>query len=211
MAAALLEQSSPQAYMMLYEISKILLLSTGLSLPSFLAENKEQLDQFYQLVCCIAVKANPADLSEDESKFSQHPLIKAKKWAVKLLFRHFSRFGLPGNASKKDRKFATAWYRSYAQRMTQLMLDLLDQRVHKGLKMHRVTLKCIFTFIAEACKAKELWAIIGKRLQLVLIDSVFQVVQFSRSDLELWQENPQQYFRTQDGTFLRVLRAMWAV
>lgn len=49
MCEALLGQSSMEAYALLYEVSKIFNISTGLSLPPFL-KNEAVLDNFYKLV-----------------------------------------------------------------------------------------------------------------------------------------------------------------
>ncbi|KAJ4907459.1 Importin beta-like SAD2 [Raphanus sativus] len=119
---------------------------------------------------------------------------KVKKWTVQILNRLFSRFGDPKLQTPECKPFAQMFQKSYAGRILEGYLNLLNTIRVGGYLPDRVInllLKCL----SNSILMKNMYNLLLPGLDVLLFEIVFPLMCFSDSDQKLWEEDSHEYVR----------------
>ena len=70
-------------------------------------------------------EALPAD-EDDRDELQQNEWWKTKKWAMRILYRIFERYGSPGGVTKEYAEFSTWYLNTYSAGALQVVFKILD-------------------------------------------------------------------------------------
>jgi len=71
------------------------------------------------------LEKRPAD-DDDREELEQNEWWKTKKWAMRILYRMFERYGSPGGVTKEYKDFSTYFLNNYSQGALQVVFKVLD-------------------------------------------------------------------------------------
>lgn len=135
----------------------------------------------------------PEDLDERE----KNHWWKAKKWAYANLNRLFVRYGNPqtlGKSSEVDYTEVAKYFIShFAPEILKTYLVQVEKWVGKTLWLSRAALNQTLTFLDECIKPKSTWELLKPHTDSLLEHLVFPVLCQTDEDLELFEDEPQEY------------------
>ncbi|KAJ0261946.1 Importin beta-like SAD2 [Hirschfeldia incana] len=119
---------------------------------------------------------------------------KVKKWTVQILNRLYSRFGDPKLQTPECKPFAQMFQKSYAGRILEGYLNLLNTIRVGGYLPDRV-INLLLKYLSNSISMKSMYSLLMPRLDVLLFEIVFPLMCFNDSDQELWEEDPHEYVR----------------
>ncbi|KAL0710541.1 hypothetical protein Bca4012_017519 [Brassica carinata] len=119
---------------------------------------------------------------------------KVKKWTVQILNRIYSRFGDPKLQTPEIKPFAQMFQKSYAGRILEGHLNLLNTIRVGGYLPDRV-INLLLKYLSNSISMKSMYNLLLPRLDVLLFEIVFPLMCFNDSDQELWEEDPHEYVR----------------
>ncbi|WCJ41499.1 Importin beta-like SAD2 [Euphorbia peplus] len=119
---------------------------------------------------------------------------KVKKWTVHILNRLFTRFGDLKLQNQENRAFAQMFQKSYAGKILECHLNLLNLvRIGEYLP-DRVT-NLILQYLSNSISKNSMYNLLQPRLDVLLFEIVFPLMCFGENDQRLWDEDPHEYVR----------------
>ncbi|KAJ4866585.1 Importin beta-like SAD2 [Raphanus sativus] len=119
---------------------------------------------------------------------------KVKKWTVQILNRLYSRFGDPKLQTPECKPFAQMFQKSYAGRILEGYLNLLNTIRVGGYLPDRI-INLLLKYISNSISMKSMYNLLLPRLDVLLYEIVFPLMCFNDSDQKLWEEDPHEYVR----------------
>ncbi|KAF8079661.1 hypothetical protein N665_1010s0008 [Sinapis alba] len=140
---------------------------------------------------------------------------KVKKWTVHILNRIYSRFGDPKLQTPERKPFAQMFQKSYAGRILEGHLNLLNTIRVGGYLPDRVIslllqylsnrfvlqlvsvafISLLLQYLSNSFSMKSMYNLLLPRLDVLLFEIVFPLMCFNDSDQKLWEEDPHEYVR----------------
>lgn len=139
----------------------------------------------------------------------QLAVYKVKKWALQIVQRVHSRFGdqkLLKRTSNRDRDgdtvaraFGQRFLDSWAARLTELLLVLLQQHLQQQTWITPRMQNLVLQFLALAVESAALYRpLIKPHGQLLVFDFCLPLLHYSAEDEETWLAEPLEYIRRQN-------------
>ncbi|KAK9289014.1 hypothetical protein L1049_017485 [Liquidambar formosana] len=119
---------------------------------------------------------------------------KVKKWTVHILNRLYTRFGDLKLQNPENRAFAQMFQKSYAGKILECHLNLLNVIRVGGYLPDRVT-NLILQYLSNSISKQSMYQLLQPRLDILLFEIVFPLMCFNDNDQKLWDEDPHEYVR----------------
>ncbi|KAF3457074.1 hypothetical protein FNV43_RR01731 [Rhamnella rubrinervis] len=119
---------------------------------------------------------------------------KVKKWTVHILNRLYTRFGDLKLQNPENRAFAQMFQKSYAGKILECHLNLLNVIRVGGYLPDRVT-NLILQYLSNSISKTSMYNLLQPRLNVLLFEIVFPLMCFNDNDQKLWEEDPHEYVR----------------
>ncbi|XP_047315810.1 importin beta-like SAD2 [Impatiens glandulifera] len=119
---------------------------------------------------------------------------KVKKWTVHILNRLYTRFGDLKDQSPENRAFVQMFQKTYAGKILECHLNLLNVIRVGGYLPDRV-INLILQYLSNSLSKLSMYNQLQPRLDIVLFEIVFPLMCFNDTDQKLWDEDPHEYVR----------------
>eukprot|EP00112_Aurelia_sp_Birch-Aquarium-sp1_P018256 Seg4332.3 transcript_id=Seg4332.3/GoldUCD/mRNA.D3Y31 product=Importin-7 protein_id=Seg4332.3/GoldUCD/D3Y31 len=196
---SLMKDDSAESCVMQSKILKIFKSLIQLHLPLELI-NQNNFPQWMGVFKTIIDRPIPEHAKSWDEDEQPSPWWKCKKWGVTVLFRIFDRYGCPGSASEEYNAFADFYDKHFAESVMQSMLKILDEHRRKEYVSPRV-LQQVFNYLDQGVANARSWKIMRPHVQAIIRDIVFPLMCYSKSDEELWNEDPHEYIKVKNDLF----------
>ncbi|XP_061990500.1 importin beta-like SAD2 [Rosa rugosa] len=119
---------------------------------------------------------------------------KVKKWTIHILNRLYTRFGDLKLQNPENRAFAQMFQKSYAGKILECHLNLLNVIRTGGYLPDRVT-NLVLQYLSNSISKISMYTLLQPRLNVLLFEIVFPLMCFNDNDQKLWDEDPHEYVR----------------
>ncbi|XP_059445616.1 importin beta-like SAD2 [Corylus avellana] len=119
---------------------------------------------------------------------------KVKKWTIHILNRLYTRFGDLKLQNPENKTFAQMFQKSYAGKILESHLNLLNVIRVGGYLPDRV-INLILQYISNSISKNSMYNLLQSRLDSLLFEIVFPLMCFNDNDQKLWDEDPHEYVR----------------
>ncbi|KAK6914386.1 Importin-beta, N-terminal domain [Dillenia turbinata] len=119
---------------------------------------------------------------------------KVKKWTVHILNRLYTRFGDLKLQNPENKAFAQMFQKSYAGKILECHLNLLNVIRVGGYLPERVT-NLILQYLSNSISKNSMYQLLQPRLDVLLFEIIFPLMCFNDNDQKLWDEDPHEYVR----------------
>ena len=197
---SLVKDDSVDSFLLITKIFKIFNALIQLYLPLRLI-NQDNFPQWLGLFEIVLEKPVPAEsLQVDEDDRAQLSWWKAKKWAVTVLYKVFERYGCPGSEEKEYNAFADFYDKHHSEKVTGLMLKVLDQFRRKEYVAPRI-LQQSLNYLSQGVYNARSWNVVKGHFQEIFKEIVFPLMCHSDEDESMWLDDPQEYIRIKYDIF----------
>ena len=175
---------------------KLLYSLCRLELPASLRDPTGQLSGWLDAmnrVLLLDVSSAPGRPSDPE-ELANWPWWKAKKHVLKTWQLFFSRYGNPHYCDQDIVPFAQFWSGQIAHQLLGSVMQVMSWRPSGKFCSDR----CImmgFRFLSSSIELGSTFKVIAPHLDSLIRNVIFPVMYFSQSDMQLWNEDPQEYVR----------------
>lgn len=163
--------------------------------------SKEVFSQWLEIITQVVDRPVPPEANAvDEDERPDTPWWKCKKWATKILYRIFERYGSPNNVSKEYKEFAEYYLKTFSGPVTDVLLGLLDRQRRREYVSHQVLQSALFYLnqaISHACS----WSFLKVHMFGIIQEVLFPLLCHSSADEELWETDPLEYIRVTYDSF----------
>ncbi|KAF5733857.1 importin beta-like SAD2 isoform X2 [Tripterygium wilfordii] len=119
---------------------------------------------------------------------------KVKKWTVHILNRLYTRFGDLKLQNPENRAFAQLFQKTYAGKILECHLNLLNVIRVGGYLPDRV-INLILQYLSNSISKNSMYSLLQPQLDVLLFEIVFPLMCFNDNDQKLWEEDPHEYVR----------------
>ncbi|KAK4857316.1 hypothetical protein QYF36_026845 [Acer negundo] len=119
---------------------------------------------------------------------------KVKKWTVHILNRLYTRFGDLKIQNPENKAFAQMFQKSYAGKILECHLNLLNRIRVGGYLPDRIT-NLVLQYLNNSISKNSMYNLLQPRLDVLLFEIVFPLMCFNDNDQKLWEEDPHEYVR----------------
>uniref|UniRef100_A0A2N9HRF9 Exportin-2 central domain-containing protein n=1 Tax=Fagus sylvatica TaxID=28930 RepID=A0A2N9HRF9_FAGSY len=119
---------------------------------------------------------------------------KVKKWTIHILNRLYTRFGDLKIQNPENKAFAQMFQKSYAGKILECHLNLLNVIRVGGYLPDRV-INLILQYLSNSISKNSMYTLLQSRLDSLLFEIVFPLMCFNDNDQKLWDEDPHEYVR----------------
>ena len=220
-------QHSLEAAMMLKQILKIFWSSTQFYLPGSSSSTSttttqngdsqdtvalarpEQLQPWFDILTRALQKPLPEDSTGleprgqpvDVDARNAWPWWKVKKWAVQIMSRLFSRYGIPSYADEDEpdsKTFALYFSRTVAPQFLGPVFETLNLRPTGQFCTDRVLHLCL-TFVDLAIELSSTYKLIKPHLEFLLFQVCFPTMSLNPEDIECFENDPVEFVHKQNS------------
>jgi importin-7 len=224
LAQQLSTQHSLEAAMMLKQILKIFWSSTQFYLPGTTSTGEgggggsdesssiglarpEQLQPWFDILTSALQKPlpeastglEPRDQPRDVSARNAWPWWKVKKWAVQIMSRLFSRYGIPSYADDAHAKeFALYFSQNVAPQFLGPVCETLNLRPTGQFCTDRVVHLCL-TYVDLAVELASTYKLLKPHLEFLLYQVSFPTMCLTEDDIECFENDPVEFVHKQNS------------
>ncbi len=190
-------QNNPEAWSIVYPIMKIFCYATARHLPPFVMVDANLSAWMTQIFAIMGLQ--PATFVMPSSGYiKDHVLMKCKKWAIVVLCRTFERFGRPGITDKKKYgKFSDYYMNKFVVPTLRAFHGLLQQRNANKDSVTSRMINEIYSFYGASVEYSHTFKEMKPHLKFLVLESVFPTICLSPEDLDMFENDPQEYVRRQ--------------
>jgi hypothetical protein len=207
------EEHSLEAAMMLKQILKIFWSSTQFYLPggegngpSPALSNPQSMQPWLDILQRTLVKPLPEASSGQEPKSqptsveerNAWPWWKVKKWAVQIMSRLFSRYGIPSYAEDDAKEFATYFSQNVATQFLGPVCETLNLRPSGQFCTDRVVHLCL-TYVDLAVELSSTYKLLKPHLDFLLYQVCFPTMCLTQEDIEIFENDPHEFVHRQNS------------
>lgn len=203
MGQKLVLEQSIEAAMMLKQILKIFWSSTQFYLPGregagSLNARPERLQLWFDIVTQALQKPlldQPADLEARNA----WPWWKVKKWAVQIMSRLFSRYGIPAYADDQaGKEFAVYFSQTVAPQFLGPVCETLNLRPTGQFCTDRVVHLCL-TYVDLAVELASTYKLLKPHLDFLLYQVCFPTMCLNQDDIDCFDNDPVEFVHKQNS------------
>jgi hypothetical protein len=216
-------QHSLEAALMLKQILKIFWSSTQFFLPGTSTEtnngviityavslaNPEHIQPWFDILTKALKKPLPEDSTGQEPRGqpldidarNAWPWWKVKKWAVQIMSRWFSRYGIPAHAPDDEpeaQQFAAYFSNDVAPQFMGPVFDTLNLRPTGQFCTDRVLHLCL-TFVDLAVELASTYKLLKPHLDFLLFQVCFPTMCLSQDDVDCFENDPVEFVHKQNS------------
>jgi len=196
----LVKDDSAESFLLITKVFKIFNALIQLYLPLRLI-NRDNFPHWLALFEVVIQKPVPeSSLEVDEDDRAQLSWWKAKKWAVTVLYKVFERYGCPGSEEKEYNEFADFYDKHHSEKITGIMLKILDQHRKKEYVAPRV-LQQSLNYLSQGVYNARSWNVVKPHFQEIFKEIIFPLMCHSEEDEAMWLDDPQEYIRIKYDIF----------
>lgn len=194
---SLVNETSLEAGEMLRTVLKVYKNAIYFDLPAPLREQSTMVGWCTLFINVVNKNPPESSMPEDNDEREKNHWWKAKKWAYANLNRLFVRYGNPqtlGKSGEVDYSDVAKYFIShFAPEILKAYLVQIEKWVGKTLWLSRAVLNLTLTFLEECIKPKSTWDLLKPHTESLLEHLVFPVLCQTDEDLELFEDEPQEY------------------
>jgi hypothetical protein len=200
-------EHSLEAAMMLKQILKIFWSSTQFYLPTqSLQDLSNQISPWFDVLEAVVSKKLP-EASENLPPFHQPttveernawPWWKVKKWAVQIMSRLFSRYGMPQYAEEEIKVFAQYFSTTVAPRFLGPVCETLNLRPSGQFCTDRVVHLCL-AYVDLAVELAPTYRMMKPHLDFLLYKVCFPTMCLTTADQDLFRDDPHEFIRNENS------------
>ncbi|KAL3944079.1 MAG: hypothetical protein SGBAC_001863 [Bacillariaceae sp.] len=207
------EEHALEAAMMLKQILKIFWSSTQFYLPgsdgngpSPALANPQSMQPWLDILQRALVKPLPEASTGLEPKNqptsledrNAWPWWKVKKWAVQIMSRLFSRYGIPSYAEDDAKEFAKYFSQNVATQFLGPVCETLNLRPSGQFCTDRVVHLCL-TFVDLAVELSSTYKLLKPHLDFLLYQVCFPTMCLTQEDIEVFENDPHEFVHKQNS------------
>ena len=207
------EEHSLEAAMMLKQILKIFWSSTQFYLPggdgkdpSPALTNPDSMQPWFDILQRALVKPLPEAASGLEPRNqpttveerNAWPWWKVKKWAVQIMSRLFSRYGIPNYAEADTKEFAKYFSQNVATQFLAPVCETLNLRPSGAYCTDRVVHLCL-TYVDLAVELSSTYKLLKPHLEFLLYQVCFPTICLTSEDIEIFENDPHEFVHRQNS------------
>lgn len=201
---SLVNEDSHTAGEMMRDIMKIYKMATYIEMPVSLRQT-DSVTGWFALFLSVIKKPFPKEVLDlDIEGREQHPWVKTKKWASWNVSRIFSRYVNGTRLASKGQEYAE-FSRVFGEKFTPEILETyfaeLTVWIEGNSWMAPETQYNIISFLEECAKVKESWKLLKPHAETVISHVIFPLLCPTDQDLELFEDEPEQYIHKQIDVF----------
>eukprot|EP00128_Syssomonas_multiformis_P012794 Colp12_sorted_trinity150504_noHs@10933 len=157
--------------------------------------------QWMELFCRVVARpVDPAQLPADQDEWPRARVYKAKKWAMHILYRMFSRYGQPSLVTKEYKQFAEYYVNNFSKQVLELLVEQLRER-RQGKYLTPRLMQIMVNYICTGVSHSKSWKVLKPHLDLIVFDTAFPLLCHSDADEELWSDDPLEFVRQKHNVF----------
>lgn len=206
-------EHSLEAAMMLKQILKIFWSSTQFYLPggndnepSPALTNPQSMQPWLDILQSALVKKLPEASTGLEPRGqpttveerNAWPWWKVKKWAVQIMSRLFSRYGIPSYAEDEAKQFAHYFSQNVATQFLGPICETLNLRPSGQFCTDRVVHLCL-TYVDLAVELSSTYKLLKPHLEFLLYQVCFPTMTLTQEDIELFENDPHEFVHRQNS------------
>ncbi|KAG7344305.1 Importin-beta N-terminal domain containing protein [Nitzschia inconspicua] len=207
------DQNTLEAAMMLKQILKIFWSSTQFYLPggdgtnpSPALTNPQSMQPWLDILQQALVKQLPEGGTGLEPRGqptaieerNAWPWWKVKKWAVQIMSRLFSRYGIPSYAEDDAKEFARYFSQNVATQFLGPVCEALNLRPSGQFCTDRVVHLCL-TYVDLAVELSSTYKLLKPHLDFLLYQVCFPTMCLTEEDIELFENDPHEFVHRQNS------------
>ena len=207
------EEHSLEAAMMLKQILKIFWSSTQFYLPggdgndpSPALTHPESMQPWLDILQRALVKPLPEantgqpPLNQPASVEERNawPWWKVKKWAVQIMSRLFSRYGIPSYAEDDAKEFARYFSQNVATQFLGPVCETLNLRPSGQFCTNRVVHLCL-TYVDLAVELSSTYKLLKPHLDFLLYQVCFPTMCLTQEDIDIFENDPHEFVHRQNS------------
>jgi len=207
------EEHSLEAAMMLKQILKIFWSSTQFFLPggdgkdpSPALAHPESMQPWLDILQRTLVKPLPEASTGHEPRNqpttveerNSWPWWKVKKWAVQIMSRLFSRYGIPSYAEEDAKEFARYFSQNVATQFLGPVCETLNLRPSGQFCTDRVVHLCL-TYVDLAVELSSTYKLLKPHLDFLLYQVCFPTMCLTQDDIEIFENDPHEFVHRQNS------------
>jgi len=207
------EEHSLEAAMMLKQILKIFWSSTQFYLPggdgkdpSPALANPEAMQPWLDILQLALVKPlpeastglPPLNQPTNVEERNAWPWWKVKKWAVQIMSRLFSRYGIPSYAEDDAKEFARFFSQSVATQFLKPVCETLNLRPSGQFCTDRVVHLCL-TYVDLAVELSSTYKLLKPHLDFLLYQVCFPTMCLMQEDIDIFENDPHEFVHRQNS------------
>jgi hypothetical protein len=206
LAQELVHDSHIEAAMMLKQILKIFWSSTQFYLPgggdptqpSPALVHPESMQPWFDVINISLSKPLPEGQPTTLDERNAWPFWKVKKWAVQIMSRLFSRYGIPTYAEDESKVFSQYFSQNVATMFLKSVCETLNMRPSGQFCTDRVVHLCL-TYIDLAVELAPTYKLLKPHLNFLLYEVCFPTLCLTPTDVELFQNDPHEFVHLQNS------------
>jgi hypothetical protein len=132
----------------------------------------------------------------DDNTYSTSPYWNIIKWIMRSLKRYSTRYGDPDKESDKYEAFAKHWMNKYSGNYWDSLTELLANR--KAIKVPEKITTVIVNIMVNLFDSDVVLERSAETLESMLLDTMLDVLKFTKEEEMLFYDNPVEYFRKND-------------
>jgi len=207
------EEHSLEAAMMLKQILKIFWSSTQFYLPggegndpSPALANPESIQPWLDILQRTLVKPLPESSTGLEPRNqptsveerNAWPWWKVKKWAVQIMSRLFSRYGIPSYAEDDAKEFARYFSQNVATQFLGPVCETLNLRPSGQFCTDRLVHLCL-TYVDYAVELSSTYKLLKPHLDFLLYQVCFPTMCLTQEDIDIFENDPHEFVHRQNS------------
>ena len=200
----LVEETSIEAGELLRIVMKAFKHTAYFELPVYLLQREQMVGWCTLFTRVISKEPPPSAMPDDTDEREANHWWKAKKWAYANLNRLFARYGNPGTMAKNGpdyTEFAKSFINDYAPGILTCYLQEIEKWVAKTAWLSRPALSHTLQFLTDCVKPKSTWVLLKPHVETLLRHVIFPILCQSDEDLEMFEDDPQEYVHRKLNSF----------
>ncbi|KAF2644917.1 ARM repeat-containing protein [Massarina eburnea CBS 473.64] len=193
----LANETSLEAGEILRTVLKVYKHAIYFDLPAALREQSALVGWCTLFLTVVGKDPPECSLNEDLDEREINHWWKAKKWSYANLNRLYVRYGNPSALGKNNEvdytEVAKYFIANFAPEILKIYLQQVEKWVGKQIWLSKASLYFTLNFLDECIKPKTMWALLKQHVDNLIAHLIFPVLCQSDEDVELFEEEPQEY------------------
>lgn len=179
-------------------VLKIFFAMTHHHLPLTLL-TQDKFGQWMEIVRLVLDRTNPEfevkpTDEDDKVELEMNEWWKTKKWAMRILYRMFERYGSPGGVTKEYKSFSTWYLNTFSGGALQVVFKIMDSYRNGSFVADKV-MRDGLLYLKNAVSHAHAWKFIKPHCTLLLSDVIYPLMCHTDADETLWKEDPIEYVK----------------
>jgi len=190
-------ETSLEAGEILRTVLKVYKHAIYFDLPASLRDQQVMVGWCTLFLTVVGKEPPESSLPEDLDEREVNHWWKAKKWSYANLNRLFVRYGNPSALGKNNEidytEVAKTFITNFAPEILKVYLQQVEKWVGKQVWLSKASLYYTLNFLDECVKPKSMWTLLKPHTDNLIAHLIFPVLCQSDEDIELFEEEPQEY------------------